>query len=49
MGENFSLSVAIRERFLRKSIFKQLDTALVGVVQWITINLCFSPKSIFKQ
>ena len=35
----------------RKSIFKQLDTALVGVVHWVTANSRkFSPrKSIFKQ
>ena len=36
---------------LRKSIFKQLDTALVGVVHWVTANSRkFSQqKSIFKQ
>ena len=54
-GENlreFHISVAICESFLlRKSIFKQLDTALVGVVHWVTANSQkFSQrKSIFKQ
>ena len=35
----------------RKSIFKQLDTAIVGMVHWVTENSRkFSPrKSIFKQ
>ena len=41
----------LRKFSLRKSIFKQLDTALVGVVHWVTANSQkFSPrKSIFKQ
>ena len=35
----------------RKSIFKQLDTALVGVVHWVTANSrkFYPRKSIFKQ
>ena len=35
LGE-FCISVAIRESFLRKIYFKQLDTTLVGVVHWVT-------------
>ena len=35
-----------RKFSLRKSIFKQLDTALVGVVHWVTANsLKFSPRN----
>ena len=55
MGENlreFRVSVVIRKSFYpQKYIFKQLDTALVGVVHWVTANSRkFSlQKSIFKQ
>ena len=28
----------------RKSIFKQLDTVLVGVVRWVTIRYCASGR-----
>ena len=35
--------------FLLKSIFKQLDTTLVGVVHWVTTNLLvFSAKIYFQ-
>ena len=36
---------------LRISVFKQLDTAIVGVVHWVTTNSRkFPPRiSIFKQ
>ena len=54
MGENlreFRVSVPIREGLLkRKSIFKQLDTTLVGVVHWVTANSRkFSPVKIYFQ
>ena len=40
-----------RKFYPRKSIVKQLDTVLVGVVHWVTANSqTISPrKSIFKQ
>ena len=44
--------MAIRKKFSPlKYIFKQLNTALVGVVYWVTANLQkFSPQiSNFKQ
>ena len=41
----------LRKFSQQKSIFKQLDTALVGMVHWVTTYLRkFSPrKSVFKQ
>ena len=47
----FRISVVIREFSPRKSLFKRLDTVLVGVVHWVTANSRkFSTrKSIFKQ
>ena len=55
-GKNFCLRISrfcgdSRKFYPRKSIFKQLDTALVGVVHWVTANFRkFSlRKSIFKQ